>query len=98
MATDTLEQAESLLAALKLEDGFLPHELHSETDSGLSATLIEELILKYLSGVGSASGRAIADHICLPLVVLERRLCGDADTSGDFAGQFRRCWAIMCIA
>ncbi len=73
MATDTLEHAESLLAALKLEEGFHPQELHSENDSGLSATLIEDLILKYLSGIGSASGRAIADHVCLPLGVLESR-------------------------
>ena len=73
MATDTLEHAESLLAALSLDDGFHPQELRSEKDSGLSATLIEDLVLKYLSGVGSASGRAIADHLCLPLVVLENR-------------------------
>jgi predicted ATPase with chaperone activity len=73
MATDTLDHAESLLAALKLDDGFRPQEPRSEKDSGLSATLIEDLILKYLSGTGSASGRAIADHLCLPLAVLENR-------------------------
>jgi predicted ATPase with chaperone activity len=73
MATDTLEHAESLLAALKLDDGFRPQEPRSEEDSGLNATLIEDLALKYLSGVGSASGRAIADHLCLPLAVLENR-------------------------
>jgi predicted ATPase with chaperone activity len=73
MATETLERAESLLAALKLDEGFLPQEIRSEQETGLSATLIEDLILKYLSGVGSASGRAIADHLCLPLVVLENR-------------------------
>lgn len=73
MATDTLEHAESLLAALKLDEGFRPQDIRSEKDSGLSAALIEDLILKYLSGVGTASGRAIADHLCLPLVVLENR-------------------------
>jgi predicted ATPase with chaperone activity len=73
MATDTLEHAESLLAALSLDDGFRPQELRSEKDSGLSASLIEDLVLKYLSGVGTAAGRAIADHLCLPLVVLESR-------------------------
>ena len=73
MATETLEHAESLLAALTLADGFLPQEVRSEKDSGLSASLIEDLVLKYLSGMGSASGRAIADHLCLPLVVLENR-------------------------
>jgi predicted ATPase with chaperone activity len=73
MATDTLERAASLLSALKLEEGFHPQELRSENESGLSAALIEDLILKYLSGVGSASGRAIADQVCMPLVVLENR-------------------------
>jgi predicted ATPase with chaperone activity len=73
MATDILDHAESLLSTLNLEEGFRPQELRSENDSGLSATLIEDLILKYLSGVGSASGRAIADHVCLPLVVLDDR-------------------------
>jgi hypothetical protein len=73
MATDTLERTESLLAALRLDESFHPQELRSEEDSGLSGTLIEDLVLKYLSGVGSASGRAIADHVCLPLAVLEKR-------------------------
>ncbi len=73
MATDTLEHAESLVAALQLEAGFRPQEPRCEKDSGLSATLIEDLALKHLSGVGSASGRAIADHLCLPLAMLESR-------------------------
>jgi hypothetical protein len=73
MATDTLERAESLLSSLNLDDAFHPPELHCEKDSGLGPTLIEDLILKYLSGRGSASGRAIADHLCLPLVILEDR-------------------------
>lgn len=73
MATDTLEHAESLLAALNLDDSFRPQEVRSEEESGLSATLIEDLILKYLSGLGSASGRAIGDHLCLPMAVLENR-------------------------
>ncbi len=73
MATDTLEHAESLLAALNLDDGFRPQEPRSEKESGLSPTLIEDLVLKYLSGIGSSSGRSIADHLCLPLAVLEGR-------------------------
>jgi predicted ATPase with chaperone activity len=73
MSTDTLEHAESLLAALALDDGFRPQEVRSEKESGLSATLIEDLVLKYLSAVGAAAGRAIADQLCLPLIVLEAR-------------------------
>jgi len=73
MSTATLEHTESLLSSLNLDEAFYPAELHSENDSGLSPTLIEDLILKYLSGRGSASGRSMADHLCLPLVILEDR-------------------------
>jgi predicted ATPase with chaperone activity len=73
MATQTLDRAETLLAALKLDEGFRPQEVRSEQESGLNSTFIEDLILKYLAGIGSASGRSISDHICLPLAVLENR-------------------------
>lgn len=73
MATDTIDRAESLLEALKLVDGFRPQEVRLEKETGLTASLIEDLALKYLAGVGTASGRAIADHICLPLQVLDAR-------------------------
>jgi predicted ATPase with chaperone activity len=75
MATDTatIDRAESLLSALRLDEGFHPPELRSESDSGLSPSMIEDLILKYLSVKGAASGREIADHLCLPMAVLETR-------------------------
>ncbi len=73
MATGTIEQVESLLATLRLDEGFHPPEPHSENDSGLSPSLVEDLVLKYLSGKGAVSGREIADHICLPMAVLENR-------------------------
>jgi hypothetical protein len=73
MATDALEHTESLLAALSLDEGFHPQEIRSEKESGLSSALIEDLILKLLAGVGSASGRAIADQLCLPLGIMEAR-------------------------
>lgn len=72
-ATETMEQAESLLAALGLDDSFQPQEPKTLKDTGLSDALVEDLILKYLSGIGSQSGRGIADHICLPLAILEDR-------------------------
>ena len=96
MATDTLERAASLVSALKLEEGFHPQELRSENESGLSPALIEDLILKYLSGVGSASGRAIADQVCMPLVVLEDRYAA-MRPGRTFRPSARGCWAIMCI-
>ncbi len=72
-ATETLENASSLISALGLDDSFQPQEPATTKDTGLSEALIEDLILKFLSGVGSESGRAISDHVCLPLAILEDR-------------------------
>ncbi len=72
-ATATLERTESLISALGLDESFQPPEPATLKDTGLSDTLIEDLVLKFLSGVGSESGRAIADHLCLPLAILEDR-------------------------
>ncbi len=72
-ATASLERAESLVSALGLDDGFQPQEPSSLKDTGLSEALVEDLILKYLSGVGSESGRGISNELCLPLGILEDR-------------------------
>jgi hypothetical protein len=72
-ATEILEKTESLVSALGLDDTFHPAEPRSLKDTGLSDALIEDIILKYLSGVGSDSGRSIADSLCLPLAILEDR-------------------------
>src|SRR6476661_2535680 len=72
-ATATLERAESLISALGLDDSFQPQEPATLKDTGISESLIEDLILKYLSGIGSDSGRAISDQLCLPLAILEDR-------------------------
>lgn len=69
--TETLERTESLLSSLGLEDSFQPQEPRTLKDTGLSDALVEDLILKYLSGIGSQSGRGIADQLCLPLAILE---------------------------
>jgi predicted ATPase with chaperone activity len=72
-ATATLEQAESLISALGLDDSFQPQEPATTKETGLSEALIEDLILKFLSGVGSESGRAISDSVSLPFALLEDR-------------------------
>ena len=72
-ATATLENTESLVSALGLDDGFQPQEPSTLKDTGLSEALVEDLILKFLSGIGSESGRAIADNLCLPMAILEDR-------------------------
>lgn len=61
----------SLLEAIFSEDTFLPAEPHSIEETGLSTSLVEALICKYVHVVGSASGRQIADEICLPFGILE---------------------------
>jgi len=61
----------SLLAAIFSNENFLPSEPNSIEETGLSASLIEGLICKYVQVVGSASGRQIADQICLPFRTLE---------------------------
>ncbi len=63
--------AGSLLAAIFSDETFLPAEPSSIEETGLSATLIEALISKYVMVVGSASGRQIAEQICLPFGILE---------------------------
>ena len=70
-ALDTSMTSGSLLASLLSEDTFLPAEPNSIEETGLSATVIEALICKYIMLVGSASGRQIAEQICLPFRILE---------------------------
>jgi predicted ATPase with chaperone activity len=61
----------NLLASILSEDTFRPAEPRSIEETGLTAALIENLIMKYVLLIGSASGRQIADNVCLPFVILE---------------------------
>lgn len=65
------EKPLNLLSAILSEEGFQPAEPATLAESGLSEALVDSLICKYLSVVGTASGRNIADHLCLPLGVVE---------------------------
>src|SRR5882724_4139198 len=60
-----------MLASLLSEEIFFPPEPDSLAETGISAVLIEALILKYLLQVGSTTGREIARQICLPFGILE---------------------------
>lgn len=72
MSTTTASDVrESLLATLLSDEAFRPAEPRSLEDAGLPTSLVESLICKYLSLVGTASGRAIADQICLPFGLLD---------------------------
>ncbi|MHB8862932.1 MAG: AAA family ATPase [Pirellulaceae bacterium] len=61
----------SLLASIFSDETFVPAAPKSIDETGLSGTLVEALICKYVSVVGSASGRQIAEQICLPFGTLE---------------------------
>ncbi len=62
---------EELLAAIQSEEEFLPRMPHSLEETGLSTALIESLVCKFLSIVGSQSGRGIAAEIGLPFGIME---------------------------
>lgn len=70
------EGQEALVATLGLDDGFLPEEPSTLEETGLSATLVEDLILKALQNAGSLTGKQISAKICLKLAVLEDLYAG----------------------
>lgn len=65
------EARNDVLAAVLAEEGFHPALPRSIDETGLSASFVESLVLKLLAVLGAASGRTIADRICLPFGVLE---------------------------
>ncbi|TWT37119.1 hypothetical protein KOR34_20660 [Posidoniimonas corsicana] len=62
-----------LLSSLGLNEGFRPEEPRTLEETGLSIAFIDDLVLKVVQNAGSISGREIAEHVCLPLAVLEDR-------------------------
>jgi hypothetical protein len=64
----------SLLAALMNEEVYQPGPPLTLTDAGLSESLVDSLVCKYLLVKGRGSGRTIANHLCLPFCILEPRL------------------------
>lgn len=70
-AAVSAENSGSLLATLLSDDSFRPAEPKSIQETGLNATLIETLILKYLLLIGQAPGRQVAEVLCLPFGILE---------------------------
>lgn len=62
------------LLSLLQDDSFWPAEPRSIEETGVSPVLIETLVSVFLSQVGARTGRAIADHLCLPFGILEELL------------------------
>jgi predicted ATPase with chaperone activity len=65
-----------LLASLLAGESFHPAEPRTLEETGLPASMVESLICKYLSLVGTVSGRNISSHLCLPFPVVESVLAG----------------------
>lgn len=53
------------------EEPFIPRVPKDLDEAGLSETLVEELILRYLLGRGEAPGRMIANQVKLPFLMVE---------------------------
>jgi predicted ATPase with chaperone activity len=66
-------ESATLIATLLGEKGFQPLEAENLEQAGLSESLVEALICKHLKVRGNASGRNLAEDICLPFHVLEER-------------------------
>jgi predicted ATPase with chaperone activity len=72
MSTSETQQFDSpVLARVLADENFWPSEPDSLEETGLTETFVESLIFKYLLVLGTASGRGMADRICLPFGVLE---------------------------
>ena len=71
MSTETHDFRGSLLAAVLSDESFRPSAPQSLEETGLATSLIESLICKHLTVIGSSSGRGIARHVCLPFGILE---------------------------
>jgi predicted ATPase with chaperone activity len=65
------DEPRGLLATLLSDEGFRPAEPRSLEETGLAASLVESLVIKYLAVVGSSAGRVVAEQTCLPFGVLE---------------------------
>jgi len=71
MLTSESIGTDSLLAAVLSDEGFFPPEPRSLEDTGLAVSLVESLVIKHLAVTGTASGRTIAEAVCLPFGILE---------------------------
>jgi predicted ATPase with chaperone activity len=66
-------EPDTLIATLLGDKGFQPLEAQTLEQAGLSESLVDSLICKHLNVLGNATGRSLAESICLPLRVVELR-------------------------
>jgi predicted ATPase with chaperone activity len=68
---ETLDIEDSLLASLLSEENFSPTKPTTIEETGLGEEFIEQLVIKYLAVFGTAKGRSVAEHVCLPFAIIE---------------------------
>lgn len=69
--TDTHYLDDSLFQTFLSDERFWPSEPASLEETGLATSVVESLICKYLAVTGTASGRSIAEYICISFQLLE---------------------------
>ncbi len=63
-----------MLPAILNEDAFWPAEPSNVEETGLSEVFLETLMCQILLGVGTMSGRKIAERLGLPFAIIEPQL------------------------
>jgi predicted ATPase with chaperone activity len=63
-----------LVAALLGDGSFYPTEPRTLEQAGLNEAFVESLICKHLKIMGTATGHALAEYLCLPFGLLEESL------------------------
>ncbi len=71
---DTDSFNSSVLPAILNEDAFWPSEPRNLEEAGLTETFLEALVCQILLGVGTISGRKIAERVGLPFTIVEPQL------------------------
>lgn len=69
-----LAPTNSLLESLLGDESYYPREPETFRDVGVSPVLVEALACKYLLQVGTATGRDVAEQLCLPFPLIEQLL------------------------
>jgi len=71
LITETQEVQGTWLQAFLSNERFWPAEPKSLSETGVPLAIIESLVFKHLAVIGTASGRKIAEYVCLPFRALE---------------------------
>ena len=74
LVKESIDEAERPADVQKQPEAFFPFEPKSLEEAGLNEIEIEALLLKFLLARGVATGREIAEEICLPFGLVDELL------------------------